>query len=246
MWRRDRRSGSATRSMATIFPRATVKPNTTRGSPAGGPDRADGAVDERRLRGPGPAREGARRPTAAPRTSGSRPGPHRCARRRAAPRPGRAARAAPRSRRPARRRGRRSTTSRWRARSASGRRAAPLHPPPGAAGQLPGRGRGAADDGRDLVERHGEQVVQHEGQPLGGASVSSTTSSARPTESASTRLVLGVGSGRRPADVRSSQRVVQRVLAPGRARAQHVQADAARRPWSATRRGSPPRWCRSG
>src|SRR6476469_8260207 len=33
MWRRDRRSGSATRSMATTFPPATVKPNTTRGRP---------------------------------------------------------------------------------------------------------------------------------------------------------------------------------------------------------------------
>jgi hypothetical protein len=38
----------------------------------------------------------------------------------------------------------------------------------GAAGELAGRGRGAFDDGGDLVERHGEHVVQHEREPFGG------------------------------------------------------------------------------
>ena len=32
---------------------------------------------------------------------------------------------------------------------------------------MPGRGRGAIHDGRDLLEGHGEHVVQHEGEPFG-------------------------------------------------------------------------------
>ena len=44
-----------------------------------------------------------------------------------------------------------------------------MHSPAGAAGQLP-RGVGRAPhDGSDLIEGHGEHVVQHEGQPLGGS-----------------------------------------------------------------------------
>ena len=42
-----------------------------------------------------------------------------------------------------------------------------LHPSAGAARELSGRRRRAADDGRDLVERHAERVVQHEREPLG-------------------------------------------------------------------------------
>ena len=44
---------------------------------------------------------------------------------------------------------------------------ASLHPSTGAAGELAGRLRRTVDDGSDLVERHGEQVVQHERQPFG-------------------------------------------------------------------------------
>jgi pilus assembly protein CpaE len=52
---------------------------------------------------------------------------------------------------------------------------------------------GAADGGGDLREGHREHVVQHEPDPLGrSASVSGTTSSARPTESA--RLAACSGS----------------------------------------------------
>jgi len=44
----------------------------------------------------------------------------------------------------------------------------PAHPPPGSAGQLSAGGTAAAEHGGDLVERQPEQVVQAEGQPLGG------------------------------------------------------------------------------
>jgi len=43
-----------------------------------------------------------------------------------------------------------------------------LDPPAGAAGQLSGRGGGATDDGRHVVERDGEHVVQDECEPFGG------------------------------------------------------------------------------
>ena len=54
----------------------------------------------------------------------------------------------------------------------------------GPAGQLGRGGRRPPDDGGDLVERDPEQVVQDEGEPLAGVSVSRTTSSATPTASA--------------------------------------------------------------
>ena len=38
----------------------------------------------------------------------------------------------------------------------------------GAAGELPGRNRRAPDNGSDLLKGHGEEVVQHKGQPFGG------------------------------------------------------------------------------
>ena len=42
-----------------------------------------------------------------------------------------------------------------------------LHPSASAAGQLTSGRGGATDDRRDVVERHREQVVQHEGETLG-------------------------------------------------------------------------------
>src|SRR6266545_3825113 len=59
-----------------------------------------------------------------------------------------------------------------------GNRGSALHPPAGPAGELARRGRGAPYDGRDLVEGHGEHVVQHERQPLGRSQASWTASSA--------------------------------------------------------------------
>src|ERR687891_2718809 len=41
------------------------------------------------------------------------------------------------------------------------------HAAAGAAGELAGRLGGALHDGRDLLERYGEHVVQNEGQSLG-------------------------------------------------------------------------------
>jgi hypothetical protein len=49
-----------------------------------------------------------------------------------------------------------------------GNRGRSMHPAAGSAGQLPCRGRGAAHEGSDLIERHGEHVVQHEREPFGG------------------------------------------------------------------------------
>ena len=43
-----------------------------------------------------------------------------------------------------------------------------LDPPAGATGQLAGRGGRAPDDGRDVIERDGEHVVQDECEPFGG------------------------------------------------------------------------------
>ena len=88
-----------------------------------------------------------------------------------------------------------------------GNRGRSPYPAARAAGELPCCARGAPHDGSDLLEGHGEHVVQHEREPPAGESVSSTTSSARPTESASSASCSGsipssrltIGSGTRAA-----------------------------------------------
>jgi hypothetical protein len=50
----------------------------------------------------------------------------------------------------------------------AGDRSRALDPPAGATGRLAGRGGRAPDDGRDVLERDGEDVVQDEGEPFGG------------------------------------------------------------------------------
>ncbi|MFD0400326.1 hypothetical protein ACFVHI_19880 [Kitasatospora sp. NPDC127121] len=83
----------------------------------------------------------------------------------------------------------------------AGRRAEGVHQPPaadraalgvrragllclaaGLVGELAGVRGGPAEGNRDLVDVQAEQLVQHEGDPLGGASASSATSSASPTD----------------------------------------------------------------
>ena len=105
-----------------------------------------------------------------------------------------------------------------------GHRLLALDAPAGAAGQLAGRLGRALDDRRDLVEGDGEDVVQDEGQPLGRARVSSTTSRATPTESARSASCSGsVASGRSRIEVGHVR--PHRLLAPGAPRAQDVQRD---------------------
>ena len=70
-------------------------------------------------------------------------------------------------------------------------RCRPAHPSPRTAGKLPGGFRRAGHDCGNLVKAEIEQVVQNKGEPLRGASRSSTTSSAMPTESASTASCSG-------------------------------------------------------
>ena len=122
-------------------------------------------------------------------------------------------------------------TSRWRARSAarSGLGGARTRRRARLASWLRGVD-GPAKHGRDLAERHREQVVQHERQPLRRRSVSSTTSRARPTESASTASSSGWRSGRPDATRRDPAasspppaRIADRLFMPVPARAEHVQ-----------------------
>jgi len=61
-----------------------------------------------------------------------------------------------------------STTSRWRVEVGVGNPGRSLHPAACAARELPRGGRGALHDRCHLVEGHGEHVVQHEREPLGG------------------------------------------------------------------------------
>ena len=78
-----------------------------------------------------------------------------------------------------------------------GHRGRSLHPAPRAARELPRRGRGAPDDGRDLVERHAEHVVQHEREPLGGRQRLEHDEQREPDRVGQQRLVLGVDPVRR-------------------------------------------------
>ena len=106
-----------------------------------------------------------------------------------------------------------------------GRGRGALHPAPGPAGELAGRVRGAADDRGDLVEGHGEHVVQHEGEPLGRRQRVEHDEQREADRVGQQRLVLGVD--RRVRGSRSG-RARARPAAPrgACARAQHVEADA--------------------
>ena len=92
---------------------------------------------------------------------------------------------------------------------------------PGAAGQLPRRRRGAADDRRDLLERHGEEVVQHERQPLGRRQRVQHHEQGRPDGIGEQRLPFRVGAlaDRRRPPRQTRRGAAERVLPAGRARA---------------------------
>ena len=140
----------------------------------------------------GPHRAPGRRRSPAPRTSAER---RRCsaavgarARRR-----GRARRRAA-SKSPSRAAARNaSTTSRCASRSASGAVALAADPAARPAGELARRLGRAVDDRRDLVERHGEHVVQHEREPLGRRQRLEHDEQREPDRVGQQRLVLGVG-----------------------------------------------------
>ena len=106
------------------------------------------------------------------------------------------------------------------------RRGGALHAAARAAGELTRGGGGAVDHRPDLVERHGEHVVQDEGQPLGGGERLEHDQQREPDRVGEQRLVLrvdGVGA----VDQRVGEaHVLQRRLALGAARAQHVQRHA--------------------
>jgi hypothetical protein len=70
-------------------------------------------------------------------------------------------------------------------------RGAPRGAPP--ARQLASRLGGAVDDRRDLVEGHGEDVVEHEREPLGGAQRLEHHEQRETDGVGDQRLVLGVG-----------------------------------------------------
>ncbi len=117
-----------------------------------------------------------------------------------------------------------STTSRWRDRSASGTGAPWTRRRPRLASWRVAVGR-AIEDRRDLVERHGEQVVQDEREPLGGRErldhdVKCETDRVR-EHGRLLGIVRVLTRDHRIGDVHA-----HRVLRMGRARAQPVQADA--------------------
>ena len=69
---------------------------------------------------------------------------------------------------------------------------------PGPARELPRRRRRPADDRGDLVERHGEHVVQHEGDPFGGRQRVEDDEHREPDRVAQQGFLLGIDA--RPPD----------------------------------------------
>ena len=116
-----------------------------------------------------------------------------------------------------------STTLALAGRVAVGARRRAADAPSRAAGQLPGGLGRAVDQRRDLAEGHGEEVVQDEGQPLGGRQRLEHDQQRQGDGVGQLGLVRGVAGGD---DDRIGHVGLQRLLAPGPAGAQHVQAHA--------------------
>ena len=100
-----------------------------------------------------------------------------------------------------------------------------LHAMPRAARELARRGRRPADDRRDLVEGHGEHVVQHERETLGGRQRLEHDEQRQPDGVGQQRLVLGIDAVRAADDRLGDADRVERILAPRAPRLQLVQAD---------------------
>ena len=94
----------------------------------------------------------------------------------------------------------------------------------GTARELPRRRRRSADDRCDLVERHGEDVVQHEGDTLGGRQRIEHDQQGEPDRIAQQGFLLGIDPLLRTQDGIREVRLQGR-LAPRLARSQHVEAD---------------------
>ena len=99
-----------------------------------------------------------------------------------------------------------------------------LDPAAGSARELPRRRRGPIDDRRDLVERHAEHVVEHEGHAFGRRERVEDDEHREPDRIAEQRLLLGIGSRLRAHD-RIGDVGFERRLAPGLPRSEHVQGD---------------------
>ena len=95
----------------------------------------------------------------------------------------------------------------------------------GPARELSGRRRRPADDGRDVVERQREHVVEDEGDAFGGRQGVEDDEQGEPDRIAEQRLLLGIEAVLRAHD-RIREMRLQRRLAPRPARSQHVEADA--------------------
>ena len=117
-----------------------------------------------------------------------------------------------------------STTSRCRPRIRAGRCAA-AHTAPRAAGELSRRLCGTADDRRDLLERHGEHVVQHEGEAFRRRQPVEHDEQREPDRIREERFLLGAAPARAGRD-RLRRVRGERLLAPRLARPQHVHAHA--------------------
>ena len=81
---------------------------------------------------------------------------------------------------------------------------------------------GAVDDRRDLVERHAEDVVEHEGEPLGRLERVEHDEKREADRIGEHRF--GLGFPLTASDDRIGQTHVQRILASRRPRSQHVEA----------------------
>jgi hypothetical protein len=99
-----------------------------------------------------------------------------------------------------------------------------LDPATGSAGELPRGRRRSADDRRDLDERHGEDVMQHEGDPFRGRQGVEDDQHREPDRVAQQGFLLGIDAlGGTHDGIRDVG--IKGALAARLARSQHVQRD---------------------